>query len=134
MENLYYRQGEILFHRIEVPKNVLPEIKSRYKKVENNVIREGEVSGHMHAVVGDGVLLEVERGTSRRFSVPPADRDSSVPFTSFEVPATADMFISATKSIEITHPEHKSLHLPAGEYIVTIQQEYDELQSRYVAD
>jgi len=138
--NEYYRQGEILFQRIEIPKGARPKLIERLKKVENNVIREGEVSGHMHEVVGNGCLMAVGRpadsyvswnepkGTTANSGSP------AMEYKSYTLPDNTDMVITADNAIEIRHPEHGSLKLPKGDYRVVIQQEYDELQNINVAD
>ena len=133
--NEYYRQGEILFQRIEIPKGARPKLIERLKKVENNVIREGEVSGHMHEVVGNGCLMAVGRPADSYVSWNEIKPDGNGgEYKSYSLPDNTDMVITADNTIEIRHPEHGSLKLPKGDYRVVIQQEYDELQNINVAD
>ena len=89
-----FRQGEIVMLKIK-------EIPTRYygkpKLLPTNVIREGELSGHLHEVK-NGKLYEVE----------------------------GVMFIEADKGCHVIHPEHAPIHLPKGKYEIMIQREYDE--------
>lgn len=90
-----FRQGEIVM--LTLPDNiVLPY--DKLKKVRNNVIREGEKSGHMHEVV-NGQLYMFPDG---------------------------NMVIDAGKGgAEIKHPEHTTIKLPEGKHAVKIQETYN---------
>ena len=85
-----YRQGDILFQKIET----LP-IKKKIK-VEN-VIAEGEASGHFH-LLNDGAL--------------------------FEAVNSDYLYIKANESTRITHDEHLPINLESGNYRVIRQREY----------
>ena len=90
------RQGEILMFKLP-PNVVLPK---NVRKVKNNVIREGEQSGHKHEVEGDGQIVLF--------------------------PETGDMAIKVgKKGATIKHPEHKPTKLSEGTHAVKIQREYD---------
>ena len=89
------RQGEILMFKLPdgvvLPKNII--------KAKNNIIREGEQSGHKHEVTGDGQLVLFPAG---------------------------DMAVKVgKKGAVVTHPEHKPVKLPEGTHAVKIQKEYD---------
>lgn len=69
------------------------------KKIENNILAEGEVTGHFHQAVGEGaVVMELADGSRV-----------------LEAPAGAS----------ITHQEHGTIALPPGEYVRTIVVEAD---------
>lgn len=130
----YYRQGEILFVRMEgLTKGAMEQINQKCKQFGNGkVIREGEVSGHLHEVVGSGTLLEVEKRSYFRWNEESEKEDTEYESLNLN---NVDLILKADDTLEIKHPEHKSLKLPKGEYFIRIQREYDEaLQSRYVAD
>ena len=89
------------------------------------VIREGEISGHKHEI-NTGTLVAVpELSRGRIFDT--ANQDT------FNLPR-GDMFLTADHQIKITHPEHDTLPLDKGDYVIRIQREYDEGRDRQVAD
>lgn len=90
------RQGEVLIFKL--PTNVV--LPKNVKKVKNNVIREGEQSGHKHEIEGDGQLVII--------------------------PETGDMAIKVGKNgAVVKHPEHKPVKLNEGTHAVKVQREYD---------
>lgn len=94
------RQGDILF----VP---IKQIPFGLKKKSNNVIAEGEKTGHKHVLEG-GILL-----------------DGPV----------AGMFINVEgEKATVTHNEHKAITLPKGNYQVKRQREYEPQGWRQVSD
>lgn len=114
-----YRQGEILFIPVEKQSE---ERVNRLHPTPDNVIREGEVSGHKHEVIGEGELKEYNKWMLSGYSV----GDNALP--------DGDMFLTAKDEIKIVHPEHKTLSLPKGDYVIRIQREYDEERARRVLD
>ena len=92
-----YRQGEVLIFGLK--KKLTPNTiyKAGYKDKPDNVIIEGEISGHMHAV-DNGKLYE--KGDK--------------------------IILEAYKGCILKHPEHKSIPIPEGTYEINIQVEYDE--------
>lgn len=88
------RQGEILIYEIKAKKKFEAY---GYTKKAGNVIAEGEISGHLHAVT-NGKLYE---------------KDGKI-------------VLEADKGCILTHPEHKSIPIPEGKYEIAIQVEYDE--------
>jgi hypothetical protein len=102
-----YRQGEIVF--VKRTKDVEVD-DSRFIAKGDKVIREGEQTGHLHEIVGDATLFTARWGRE------------------------TDMKMTAVDDVVIQHPEHKDLKLPAGEYDIVIQREYDEERERYVQD
>ena len=117
-----YRQGEILFIPVKREKESLEKLKSQawnFKAKPDMVIREGEVTGHLHEIVSDGAEL-FEGDPSRLYGV--------------ELPK-GDMYLTTDNQIKITHPEHATLVMPKGDYVIRIQREYDEAERyRYVCD
>jgi len=122
-----YRQGELCFIPVKVPENFKESVIG--KKITNNVIREGEVTGHMHRASSNALLTEVNSSGTGRQGVLNYWKDGA----SFELPQ-GQMYLTADNTIEITHDEHKTLKLDKGEYIIRIQREYDEEQDRLIAD
>lgn len=99
-----YRQGDILFIRVAA----LPQ-KACVKR--DNVVAEGELTGHLHRLEGAAELLE-EIGTGT-------------------------LYVNAAGEGRVTHDEHAPLALPAGAYEVRRQREYageGERAYRVVAD
>jgi len=125
-----FRQGEILFIPLkDVPQWLKDE--ENLKPMNTKVIREGEVSGHMHEVVGSGEMFELPRnrwdGKTRVYK-----KDENFG-SNYQFPS-GDMFLTADNDIVVKHPEHKSLKLKKGDYVIRIQREYDEEENRRVLD
>ena len=107
-----YRQGDVLFTRI----SRLP--KGERKKRANATVAFGEVTGHSHALaiedrevaevleIGDGLFVHVSSAGVRL-----EDRGAT-----------------------FVHEEHAPITLPAGDYKVTIQREYQPEGIRQVQD
>ncbi len=95
-----YRQGDILFKKID-------EIPKKAKKIETDVIVEGEATGHAHKIV-NGFIFQTWN----------------------------EMFIEAKTGAEIVHDEHDPIALEPGYYEVIRQKEYDPtfIDPRYVED
>lgn len=99
-----YRQGDVF---ITETKSLETEIKSTHfyngwKKRENPVVREGEVTGHAHKMVGDFELFE-QWGQELTAIVGP-------------------------KGANMVHEEHGTLELKPGTYFIGFQREYDEAE------
>lgn len=68
------------------------------KKRKTNIILDGEATGHAHRLSG-GVVLDL-------------DKDNKV-------------YLRVADGGKVTHEEHNTIALPAGDYVVTRQREYD---------
>jgi hypothetical protein len=96
---MYYRHGDVLFERIEVAPSDSRRTQTEDEKTE--VVQRGESTGHAH-IIDDMAGIDL-------FSV------------------FWERFLSAGKKFTITHEEHKSLTIPAGNYRIHIAREYDYL-------
>jgi len=85
------QQGDVLIRRQAIPK-------AAKKKEGRAIVAYGEVTGHCHEVIGDGVEVYEENGT---------------------------LYVSAPHGGTIQHEEHKPITLPPGEYQIGIVREYD---------
>jgi hypothetical protein len=90
-----YRQGEVLVYGLAKTNKKATDY--GFKPKADNVIIEGEISGHKHEILngklyekGDKIILEADKGCI------------------------------------LKHPEHGSLNIPQGKYEIEIQVEYDE--------
>ena len=127
MENKCFRQGELIFIPVKISKEIRDTILNDGKNLGLN-IREGEVSGHIHAA-NTGRLVEVKSRT-----IYPTNENGGRDYEKrVELPA-GEMFLTADHQIKITHPEHGTLPLDKGDYIIRIQREYDETADRLVRD
>jgi len=101
MKRKGYRQGEVgiikALKGATLPKDFI--------EVPDNVIIEGEKSGHKH---------EVKNG--KLYSKGDA------------------MYLQAQDNCEIVHPEHASIKMPKGLYEIRIQKEMQEGEARKVKD
>jgi hypothetical protein len=94
-----YRQGEIIFLKVKKLPDSFGYTRVKSRLVPNGVIREGEKEGHEHKVEGDNVQLSLF-----------GDGE----FGTLKVDG---------KSATVTHPEHKDIKLPKGDYVVKVQKE-----------
>ncbi len=124
-----YRQGELLFVPLDEVELAVIGLKnnsgSSWKKLESNVLREGETTGHKHEVItqtpdASSIMTPINqfiRGLANMANIGSEDR-----------------MLVATTPAEIIHPEHKALALPQGNYLVIVQREYDEVKARRILD
>lgn len=106
-----FRQGEVLIFGVppiriktEFPKGWQKKAKPR----ADNVIIEGEISGHKHEVIN-----------GRMYESP--DKKGI-------------MILEAGEGCKVIHPEHKEISVPKGVYEIDIQREYDGKDSNKVKD
>lgn len=104
-----YRQGDVL---VVATDTIPPQVSKASREQGRIVLAHGEVTGHAHAIL---------------------DRDADL----YHAPDLEDRFLRvlADGGVDLVHEEHDTVHLPAGDYRVTIQREYQpgELPRR-VAD
>ncbi len=100
-----YRQGEILIFKL--PKKLGKRLLSSYglRRKPDNVIREGEKTGHEHKVEGDGQLSMFPNQAE-----PESQPDEGI----IEV---------GKEGATVTHPEHGDIKLEEGTYAVKTQKE-----------
>jgi len=91
-----YRQGDVLIFQIKKPRNK-KVTDFGFKPKGDNVIIEGEITGHLHEVT-NGKLYEKE----------------------------GKLIVEAGKGCVLIHPEHASIPLPQGVYEIKIQEEYND--------
>lgn len=96
------QQGDVLIRRSVIPKTAK-------RKDGRAVVAYGEVTGHCHEVIGEGVEVYEENGT---------------------------LYVHAPQGGTIQHEEHKPISLPPGDYQIGIVKEYDHFaeESRNVRD
>ncbi len=98
MKRKGYRQGEVaILKGAEIPQGCA--------EVPNNVIIEGEVSGHKHEVKNGKLYSKGDK-----------------------------MFLQAQEGCEVVHPEHKAIKVPRGVYEIRIQKEYKDGDAKKVKD
>lgn len=99
-----YRQGDVLLFGVVLN----PGWKKLCRLKKDNIIIEGEVTGHMHEVI-NGKLYES-----------PTDKGK--------------MVLEAQDGCKIIHPEHGTIDMPKGTYEIDIQREYTGKDARKVKD
>jgi len=126
-----YRQGELLFIPLNQqdlsalsfnPENAQS---SHWKKLDSNILREGEATGHKHEVLTKTAAMAMILAPEMHFmrGLPQMD-----------LIGTEDRLIVADEPFEVVHPEHRSLNLPKGSFLVVVQREYDEDKARRIRD
>jgi hypothetical protein len=108
-----YRQGEVLIFGMGKESDLYQRSRvkgwqKKLKPVPDNVIIEGEISGHKH---------EVENG--RLYDHPEKK---------------GVMILEAGEGCIVKHPEHKAIPVPKSVYEIEIQREYSEGQAGKVKD
>jgi hypothetical protein len=104
-----YRQGDILiFPAKRLPDNLKPVKRTR----RGLVLAEGEVTGHAHCIF---------------------ERDCEL-FCQVDLDEMADRFLHVETVALLVHDEHATLTIPAGDYVVRHQREYEPEAPRYVVD
>lgn len=99
-----YRQGDVMIRKIGSIPHWAAPVPREHGRV---VLAHGEVTGHSHAIASRFAHL-VAKGARR--------------------------YLHAEKSVVLRHEEHAEIRLPAGNYEVTIQREYEPGAIRNVAD
>ena len=96
-----------------------------WQKLDTNVIREGEATGHKHEIL-------TKLAVAATLFAPPESllRD----LAGMDRITSEDRLLVADGPIEIVHPEHKPLTLPQGTHLVIVQREYDEARPQPVLD
>lgn len=90
--NMIARHGDLCIKRIT-------ELPTGLKKLNTNVLAEGEVTGHAHTLLGNNFeIYEDNKGV---------------------------MYLSVSASTEITHQEHGTKPIEKGFYIIEREQEFD---------
>lgn len=97
-----WQQGDVIGRLVSA-------IPKKAKKKDHTVVAYGEVTGHKHEVVGDGVEVYDLDGV---------------------------LYVSAPHGGRIQHEEHHAIDLPAGNYEIGIVREFDHFkeEARNVAD
>lgn len=105
-----FRHGDVLIRKIEAIPTDAVEAKADKRGL---VLAEGEITGHHHRItdVSKGQLL-----------ISPDEAREMKMWLRLDAPA------------ELTHEEHETLTLPAGDYEVIKQSEYEPEGLRNVAD
>ena len=101
---MLYRQGDVLL----VPVEDVPEGAKR-RRPKRVIIAEGEVTGHVHELVGGKVDV-------------------------YEAPDARAVFVKIMGSPELQHAEHATQTIEPGVYRIVRQREYSPEEIRQVAD
>ncbi len=126
-----YRQGELLFVPLDAKDmaSMGPDAKGRssgrWKKLKTNVLREGEATGHRHEVLTQNAGMAT-------ILAPAASLLQGLAHMDFV--GNEDRMLVADEPVEVVHPEHRTLKLPIGVFLVVVQREYDEVKARRIID
>ena len=110
MGKLQFQQGDVCIFSAVIPITGAGVNRPVTKKVKGNVLREGESTGHAHAI--EGTDFEILKFGKRLFA----------------------RILSG--DCRVVHEEHKTIELPVGDYEVTPVIEYDHFreEARAVRD
>ena len=126
-----YRQGELLFIPLDAQDmaSIGPDTKGtsshRWNKLNSNVLREGEATGHKHEVI-------TRNPGMARILAPAASFLGGLAHMNFV--GNEDRMLVADELVEVVHPEHNTLKLHIGVFLVVVQREYDEVKARRIID
>ena len=135
-----YRHGEMIL--IPVPENLEGQWQNLFEQAgrkmdDPRVIAEGEITGHKHELAGgqvDAVALNDSasaRGTATSGYI---SRRSFLSTLGIGAIAGPVILLKVAKAVTLKHPEHNTLGVPEGRYVVYAQREYDETTNRRVVD
>ena len=97
------RHGDLLIEKVKsIPKNI--------KKIEGNVLAEGEITGHKHQLLvrnSENLKLFGEQQVQ---------------------------YFDLRENTKLVHNEHKEIQITKGKYRVIRQKEYSPLMNRQVMD
>lgn len=96
-----YRQGEVLFFKLKKK----PSLYSKPIPVPSGIIRIGEKEGHEHKLTGSASLSMFT--DSEKIENQPSEGLATI----------------GDGGATVTHPEHKPINLPKGEYVIKTQKE-----------
>lgn len=106
-----FRQGDVLLIALGATEQLPADAKLVPREHGGVVLAHGEVTGHAHQMrARTGVHLLQPKGKPERYL----------------------KVVGGTKAL--THEEHKTIEVPAGDYRVLIQTEYTPTELRQVAD
>lgn len=91
-----FRQGDLLFRRV----SEIPEL----EKSKDGVVAEGEGRNHLHRVIGGDVFVAAEQSFVR---------------------SDGSATIAHTNGMSETRAEHHPIPIPAGDWIVIREKDYD---------
>jgi len=126
-----FRQGELLFVPLSKEDygrlfGARREVASLgWQKLDTNVIREGEATGHKHEVL-------TRLAATVALFAPPESFTGGLP--GMDDISGEDRLLVTDGPVEIVHPEHRPLTLPKGIHLIIVQREYDETRSQRVLD
>lgn len=92
---MFLQQGDVIIQKAKLPTGI--------KKIDTNILQEGEHTGHAHRLWGNG-------------------------YTVFENPSTKQKYLKIVKPVALRHEEHKEFNIPAGDYEIRIVREYDHFE------
>jgi hypothetical protein len=97
MKNKVYRQGDVLIIQVEA---LPPDLKKVKPDKGRNILAYGEVTGHAHAIdIKEAKFLETEEGVR---------------------------YLQVLEKAYLKHEEHHTIELPAGDYRIIQQVEYQK--------
>lgn len=127
-----WRQGDVLIIRKEGKATDREKLREVPREEGRVVLAHGEVTGHAHAITERGCHLFVDEDNRL------TGEDAMGIITRLGGGAVglpeADRLLAADEPIVIRHEEHNPIELPAGEYIIRRQREYDPEALRAVED
>ena len=85
-----YQHGDVKITPTNEVKNVVPKATGEVVLLKTNILKEGEVTGHSHSVIGQHLLFMFMR----------------------------KMYLRALEDCKVVHDEHDVIELPPGDYEV----------------
>lgn len=121
-----FRQGDVLL--IEVQS--IPKRAKDITPKDRIVLAYGEVTGHAHAVYPE--VMEKPLSVMDKVMGKEPVKEAGLKAKLWD--AGAERFLQVVEKTALKHEEHSAIELPAGNYKVVRQREYDPQRERMVAD
>ena len=115
-----YRQGEILIFKVKDLKKInLRTYGLKRVRVIDGVIREGEKEGHEHKLGKEAQLDLFGNPTTSK-----VNEEGEIEAKGNDVKEADTGVIKVLReAATLSHPEHKDIKLPKGEYVMKVQKE-----------
>lgn len=127
-----YRQGDVYLFAID---EKLPTLEQAKPVGKNHVLAYGEATGHCHAIRKEECELYAANDDIRAIAKRHGVNDDRAVTHGLRVVVDNAKLLHGTPAVGFSDPDHTTLDLPAGDYIVLRPREYsDEEEFKVIAD
>lgn len=122
MENLQFRQGDVYLFQVDK----LPDANKCKPVGKNHVLAYGEATGHCHAIKKEDCELFEANDNIKALAKKYGVNDDRAVTHGLRIVVNNTKLLHGTPSKGFSDPDHTSIDLPIGDYIVLRPREYDD--------